>query len=84
MQALDESLSLTLLGSKLADMPVDVRLGKMLLYGAALECLDPILTIAATLSLGKPPFARPFGKENEADEARNKFKIGKFLQVFNV
>jgi HrpA-like RNA helicase len=30
----------------LVNFPVDVRLGKMILYSVALECLDPCLTIA--------------------------------------
>jgi HrpA-like RNA helicase len=27
-------------------IPVDLKLGKMLLFGAILKCIDPILTIA--------------------------------------
>jgi ATP-dependent RNA helicase DHX29 len=38
--------------------------------------LDPILTIAAAMSF-KSPFVRPFGKEDEADKARESFKKGK-------
>lgn len=37
--------------------------------------MDPILTIAACISF-KSPFVRPFGKEDEADKARNTFKTG--------
>jgi len=65
---------LTTLGSVLVNFPMDVRLGKMLLVSIALECLDPCLTIAAALSLGKTPFNRPFGSEQEADRARHAFK----------
>ena len=36
--------------------PVDVKLGKMLIYGALFCCIDPIVTIAASLS-SKSPFA---------------------------
>ncbi|KAJ3053929.1 ATP-dependent RNA helicase dhx29, partial [Rhizophlyctis rosea] len=74
IQALDVTENLTRLGAKLAVLPVDARLGKMLLYAAALECLDPVLTIAASLSLGKSPFLRPFGREDEADRVRLTFK----------
>ncbi|KAJ3092644.1 ATP-dependent RNA helicase dhx29 [Quaeritorhiza haematococci] len=74
VQALDACEQLTSLGEKLANMPMDVRLGKMLLYGVALRCLDPILTIAAILSLGRSPFSRPFGKEAEADRAKAAFR----------
>lgn len=45
--ALDEREGLTPLGQHLAALPVDVRVGKMLLYGSMLGCLDPVLTIAA-------------------------------------
>ena len=43
-------LRLTPLGFHLAHMPVDVRIGKMLVYGSLCKCLAPILTIAACLS----------------------------------
>jgi HrpA-like RNA helicase len=47
---------LTSLGRHLARLPVDVRLGKMLIYGALFNCVDPILTVAASLSC-KSPFS---------------------------
>ncbi|KAJ3167494.1 ATP-dependent RNA helicase dhx29 [Geranomyces variabilis] len=47
---------LTPLGQKLCHLPLDVRLGKMLLTACALQCVDPVLTIAAVLSGGKSPF----------------------------
>lgn len=75
-QALSINGELTPLGYHLAHLPVDVHLGRMLLTGALLQCLDPILTICASLSLGKSPFLRPFGKEAEADRARLPFKVG--------
>lgn len=34
--------SLTALGKHLATLPVDVRVGKMLIYAAMLGCLDPV------------------------------------------
>ena len=47
---------LTPLGLHLAKLPVDVKLGKMLIFGALFRCIDPILTIAASLS-SKSPFS---------------------------
>ena len=41
---------LTPLGKHLAKLPVDVRLGKMLIFGALFRCTDRVLTIAAALS----------------------------------
>ncbi|ORZ15198.1 P-loop containing nucleoside triphosphate hydrolase protein, partial [Absidia repens] len=82
----DESQELTPLGAHLSHLPVDVHIGKMILFGAIFRCLDPILTIAAALSF-KSPFVRPFGNEDEADKAREQFKQGKlydsdFLSVY--
>jgi ATP-dependent RNA helicase DHX29 len=46
---------LTPLGHHLAALPVDGRVGKLLILGASLGCLAPVLTIAACLS-HKSPF----------------------------
>ena len=51
--------------------------GKFLLTAALFKCLDPALTIAATLN-SKSPFVAPFGLEQEADRAKLSFKIGSF------
>lgn len=47
---------LTPLGRHLAKLPVNVRLGKMLLLGSLFNCIDPVLTVAASLS-SQSPFA---------------------------
>ncbi|XP_063701962.1 3'-5' RNA helicase YTHDC2-like [Culicoides brevitarsis] len=52
--ALDEEENITDLGLRLGDLPIDVRLGKMLLYGIMLRCLDPVLTIVSALSTSDP------------------------------
>ena len=76
IQALDpEDQSLTPLGKHLSMLPVDVHIGKMLIMGAIFRCIDPIATIAACIS-SKNPFVRPFGRETEADRAREQFKSG--------
>ncbi|KAJ1980823.1 hypothetical protein H4R35_000971 [Dimargaris xerosporica] len=59
---------LTPLGRHLCRLPVDVYLGRMILYGALLQCLDPMLTIAAALS-SKSPFVTPMDKQTEARAA---------------
>jgi HrpA-like RNA helicase len=46
--------TLTPLGRHLAKLPVDVRLAKMLIFGALFRCLDKALTIAASLSCKSP------------------------------
>ncbi|KAJ3119683.1 hypothetical protein HK098_005229, partial [Nowakowskiella sp. JEL0407] len=75
---------LTNLGVLLSGLPLDIRLGKMLIYGSIIQCLDPILTVAAFLSLGRTPFARPFGKEAESDKARIFFKSADSDLITNV
>ncbi|KAI9253572.1 P-loop containing nucleoside triphosphate hydrolase protein [Sporodiniella umbellata] len=75
VNALTKNETLTPLGTHLVNLPVDMHVGKMILFGAIFRCLDPILTIAACLSF-KGPFVRPFGKELEADMARSQFQCG--------
>jgi ATP-dependent RNA helicase DHX36 len=82
-----ETLKLTPLGYHLATLPVDARLGKMILFGTIFKCLDPILTIAASTSL-QSPFLSPFNKQEEAYNAKKKFGIEKsdhltILKAFN-
>ncbi|GBE77256.1 Putative DEAH-box ATP-dependent helicase [Sparassis crispa] len=66
---------LTPLGRQMAMLPVDLRLGKMLILGTIFQCLGPILTIAACLS-GKPLFVSPMEKREEASRARARFARG--------
>ena len=54
IDALDPYEDLTELGHHLADLPVDPRYGKMILYSVVLKCLDPILTIACALAYKDP------------------------------
>ncbi|KAF9108800.1 ATP-dependent RNA helicase dhx29 [Mortierella sp. AM989] len=74
VRALTKTEELTPLGIHLCNLPVDVHIGKMILFGSIFKCLDPILTIAAMLSF-KSPFVTPFGAEDEADAAKAKFKL---------
>lgn len=50
MEALDAWEDVTELGNHLLDLPIEPRLGKMLLHGVVLKCLDPILTIVCCLA----------------------------------
>lgn len=63
------------MGRLLSKLPTDVHLGKFLLIAAVFRCVDPALTIAATLN-SKSPFIVPLGLEQEADHARNSFRVG--------
>lgn len=70
--ALDPRVDLTPLGYHLAQLPVDVRVGKILIFGAVFRCLDSALTIAAALS-HRSPFTNPFKDREAATKARNRF-----------
>ncbi|KAG1825662.1 P-loop containing nucleoside triphosphate hydrolase protein [Suillus subaureus] len=65
--AIDADGHLTALGRHISMLPVDLRLGKMLVLGTIFQCLDPILTVVACLS-SKPLFLSPM---NNRDEATN-------------
>ena len=69
IEDVDGSVSLKPLGRHLVALPVDVRLGKMLVYASLLGCLDPILSVASAISYGSP-FVVPIGKRDAADAAR--------------
>lgn len=50
-------------GRKLSVLPVEPKLGKMLILGAIFNCLDPIMTVVAGLSV-RDPFLMPFEKKD--------------------
>ncbi|XP_041670248.1 probable ATP-dependent RNA helicase DHX34 [Cheilinus undulatus] len=52
--ALDSRNELTSIGSLLAQLPVDVVIGKMLVLGSLFNLVEPVLTIAAALSVQSP------------------------------
>ena len=66
------------MGRLLSTLPTDVHLGKFLLTATLFRCLDPALTIAAALN-SRSPFVSPFGFEQEADRAKNSFRVGEHL-----
>ncbi|XP_076990147.1 putative ATP-dependent RNA helicase DHX57 isoform X3 [Tamandua tetradactyla] len=70
--ALTQDEKLTPLGYHLASLPVDVRIGKLMLFGSIFRCLDPALTIAASLAF-KSPFVSPWDKKEEANQKKLEF-----------
>lgn len=74
MGALDGN-EMTALGRHLSMIPADLRCGKLLVYGAAFQCLDACLTIAAILTV-KSPFVNPQTKREESKSARASFGNG--------
>lgn len=51
----EEEVVLTPLGNHLAMLPLDARIGKFLVYGSILRCIEPVVIIAACIS-SKNPF----------------------------
>ncbi|XP_020527145.1 DExH-box ATP-dependent RNA helicase DExH7, chloroplastic isoform X1 [Amborella trichopoda] len=68
--ALEGYEELTSLGHHLSRLPVDVQIGKMMLYGGIFGCLSPILSIAAFLSY-KLPFLYPKDEKQNAERAKS-------------
>ncbi|PRP88185.1 DEAD/DEAH box helicase [Planoprotostelium fungivorum] len=78
---------LTALGYHLASLPADIHLSKMMIFSSILRCVDPILTICATMST-RSPFVSPMDKRKEASEAHKKFQVAEsdhlsFLSAYN-
>jgi len=71
--AIDDSRKLTELGRRLAQFPVDPRIGRMLLAADQFGCLAELLIIAAALE-AQDPRERPHDKQQAADEAHAQFQ----------
>ncbi|KAK6930841.1 DEAD-box helicase, OB fold [Dillenia turbinata] len=72
--ALNNVGSLTDLGWKMVEFPLDPPLAKMLLMGEQLGCLEEVLTIVSMLSVPSV-FFRPKDRVEESDAAREKFFV---------
>lgn len=75
MNALDEEESLTPLGFHLAKLPMDPQTGKMILMGAIFSCVDPVFSVAASLSF-KDAFLVPLGQEDEVNRKKEEMSGG--------
>ena len=71
LNAVTEEGELTRVGRELARLPVDPRLGRMLLEGSEQGSLEELLTICAGLSI-QDPRERPADAQQAADEAHRK------------
>jgi len=72
LAALDAQGELTHQGRQLARLPLDPRIGRMLLAAAELGCLAEMLVIAAALSV-QDPRERPLEQRQAADEIHATF-----------
>jgi len=72
--AIDDDHKLTAIGKKMARLPVDPRVGRMILAGQEENCLNDVLIIASVLST-QDPRVRPHDKQQLADEAHAEFAV---------
>ncbi|MDZ7919783.1 ATP-dependent RNA helicase HrpA [Rhodoferax sp.] len=70
--AVDDANELTPLGSELSRLPLDPRVGRMLLEARSREALDEALVIASALSV-QDVRDRPMEAQQQADAAHQKF-----------
>ena len=69
----DDGHRLTRLGKRLARLPIDPRLGRMVLEAERLGCAREVIVIAAALSL-QDPRERPAEQQAQADQQHARFK----------
>ncbi|MCE7007664.1 ATP-dependent RNA helicase HrpA [Kibdelosporangium philippinense] len=80
-----EKGALTSLGRKLAQLPVDPRLARMVLAADGNGCVHEVMVIAAALSI-QDPRERPQDKQEQAQQAHARFadKTSDFLSYLNL
>jgi ATP-dependent helicase HrpA len=85
LQAMDGERRVTRLGRQIAALPVDPRLGRMLLAASHQRCLTEMLVIAAFLET-QDPRERPGEMSRQADEKHALFADGRsdFVTVLNL
>jgi ATP-dependent helicase HrpA len=71
--AVDDAYKVTPLGRQLAHLPIDVRLGRMLLAANNEGALREVLIIVSALAI-QDPRERPLEKQQAADEKHRRFK----------
>jgi ATP-dependent helicase HrpA len=83
--AINDSRALTPLGHELARLPVDPRIGRMLLASREFDCLAEMIILAAALSI-QDPRDRPQDKREAVDRAHEEFRddASDFTQLMNL
>ncbi len=83
--AVDDKSELTHVGKELARIPVDPRVGRMLLAANERGCLEQMLIIASALSI-QDPRERPFEARDAAERAQARFadERSDFLSFLNL
>ena len=70
--ALTKDGELTTIGNMLSKLPVDICIGKMLIMGCLFSIVEPVLVIAAALSV-QSPLTRKFGVADDTEHRRKEF-----------
>ncbi len=83
--AIDEKRGLTPIGRELARLPVDPRIGRMLIAAREFHCLTEMVILAAALSI-QDPRDRPQDKRQESDRAHEEYRdeASDFIQLLNL
>ncbi len=81
----DPRKRLTPLGRRLAGLPLDPRLGRMVIEADRNDCVREVMVIAAALSI-QDPRERPVAKRQAADELHRRFadKESDFISFLNL
>ncbi|PKN36001.1 MAG: ATP-dependent RNA helicase HrpA [Deltaproteobacteria bacterium HGW-Deltaproteobacteria-19] len=81
----DRPYALTDLGRRMARLPMDPRISRMILEAASLDCVEEVAVIASALSIPDPR-ERPLEKEDEADRMHTPFRdpSSDFLTLWNI
>lgn len=85
LRAIDLEGRLTREGRKLAALPIDPHIGKMLAEAARRRMLAEVIVIASYLSI-QDPMERPLEKQQAADEAHRRFRHpdSDFFSILNL
>ena len=85
LDALDENQCITRLGRELSRLPVDPRLGRMLVAGREFLCVKECLIICSALSV-RDPREHPHDKREQAAQKHREFKAenSDFITLLNI
>ncbi len=72
--ALERGGPITEVGKRMAALPLEPRVGRMVLAAVEHHCLDEVLTIAALLSVSRSLFRQPAPDHPQAEATRNRIK----------
>lgn len=83
--SLNQTMQLSDIGRKISRLPVDPRLGRMVIHAAKEGCLHEVMVVTAALSI-QDPRERPSDAKQKADELHGRFvdKQSDFITFVNL